>query len=116
MTRDKNHTFRAVTVKPCSDSCAAAQVNAGKRLLINEFEELVLKYCRKPLCKCDFQQHKDRRSGCDRRYSAQNCVHPISTSNRRLNYGRRVDDVHNRSRDATGEIDLSRAVMEFFAK
>ncbi len=112
MTANKNKMYAAVTVSTCLDSCAAARAHSGKKLLINEFEQLILKYCRKPLCVCDFQQHADRRSRVDRRYIAQNLSHPLTINNRRMSYGRRAEDVHNRARDKSGEIDLTKAIFK----
>lgn len=116
MATNADKSYRAVTITTCSESCAAAQAHSGKMLLIKEFEQIILKHCREPLCRCEFQQHADRRSGIDRRYVGPNTSQPISTHNRRMNYGRRADDVHNRARDNTGEIDLSKALFEFLSQ
>lgn len=106
--------YKATTVKPCENSCNAAKIHADKKLLLDEFDKLVLKNCQQPQCACRFEQHADRRSGLDRRYLSAPTSQPLVTNNRRLNYGRRVDDIHNKARDNTGEIDLSSAVWNFF--
>lgn len=110
-----NNSYRAVTVTTCSESCAAAQALSGKKLLIEEFDQLILKHCRQPLCTCEFQQHTDRRSGIDRRYVGPNSSQPVSINNRRMNYGRREQDIHNKARDSTGEIDLTKALFDLLS-
>ena len=107
--------YKATTIRPCSNSCSAAKTHADKTLLLDEFDSLILKNCQQPQCVCRFEQHVDRRSGLDRRYLTSSNSQPLVTNNRRLNYGRRVEDIHNRARDNTGEIDLSEAVLHFFS-
>ncbi len=110
----KNFEYRAVTVSACNESCAAAKTHSGKKLLLDQFDKLILRFCLNRICSCNFEQHKDRRSGLDRRYLPKNKAHPIIANNHRMSYGRRTGDVHNKARDRSGEVDLSKVIYEFF--
>jgi hypothetical protein len=60
--------FRAASVQPCPNACAAALRAAGKRVLLEEVPRLPLDTCdRIQECSCLYEQHADRRSGEDRR-------------------------------------------------
>lgn len=108
--------YQAVTIDAQAESCLAAKTYSGKKLLIDEFDEIVLKHCHLSECVCEFKTHADRRSGLDRRYLTSDGSHSIVMNNRRLSYGRRKDDIHNKSRDSNGEVDLANALFEYFQK
>ncbi|MGC1458444.1 MAG: hypothetical protein WA825_09230 [Steroidobacteraceae bacterium] len=59
--------YRAVSVAPGKDCCAAANATAGKRYLFREAPRLPLDDCTMaPSCSCKFKKVSDRR-GRDRR-------------------------------------------------
>lgn len=98
----------------CGQSCTAAKVHSGKKLLLDEFDKSILKFCCNQICPCNFQHYQDRRSGLDRRYLPMNKTPSITDINLRMGYGRRIDDVHNKARDPSGEIDFTKVVYRFF--
>ncbi len=59
--------FHAVSIKPGSYACRAANEIAGQRFLASEAPTLPLPACDAAECDCHFIHHKDRRAGKDRR-------------------------------------------------
>ena len=59
--------FHAVSIKPGSYACSAANEIAGQRFLAAEAPNLPLPGCDAAECECHFTHHNDRRTGKDRR-------------------------------------------------
>ena len=64
----KRTDYRAASVRPCENACAAALAAQSHRILLEETPRLPLDTCdRIRECACTYEQHTDRRSGDDRR-------------------------------------------------
>ena len=59
--------YHAVSVKPGTYACSAANEIAGQRFLAAEAPSLPLPGCNAEKCECHFAHHNDRRTGKDRR-------------------------------------------------
>lgn len=59
--------YHAVSIKPGTYACSAANDLAGERFLASEAPSLPLPGCDATECDCHFTHHKDRRTGKDRR-------------------------------------------------
>ena len=59
--------FHAVSVKPGTYACSAANNIAGQRFLASQAPSLPLPDCDADTCECHFVHHNDRRTGKDRR-------------------------------------------------
>lgn len=65
--RVQQGAFSAVSIKYSENACDAAKAMTGRRFLANAPPQLPLPECDFPKCRCQFIQHKDRRSKNDRR-------------------------------------------------
>jgi len=89
----KPMAYRAVSIKPCANSCQQYEQFKNKRFLIREVPLLPLPGCDKK-CSCSFEQYNDRRDGDDRRYplnSIQSTL--IEQDHRAKRSGRRKTDL-----------------------
>lgn len=59
--------YHAVSVKPGTYACSAANNIAGERFLASQAPSLPLPDCDASECECHFVHHNDRRTGKDRR-------------------------------------------------
>ena len=63
-----SHPFRAVSIEPLQDSCAAAKSIKAQRFLSEGTPSLPLAKCDVTQCQCRYIHHSDRRTGArDRR-------------------------------------------------
>jgi hypothetical protein len=67
LLKSKSADYHAVSVKPGTYACSAANNIAGHRFLATEAPTLPLPECNADQCECHFIHHNDRRSGKDRR-------------------------------------------------
>ena len=95
--------YQAIEIIPGKDCNCALSKYAGKRMLYSEVLELSTGLL--STCSSTFKHYEDRRQTCDRR--------KFDTDNLSLNpygrtriYGRRVVDIHNRSRDRFAKSDV----------
>ena len=89
-------SFRAIEVIPGNDCNCALSKLAGKRVLYSEVIELFTSS--NSNCSCTFKHFEDRRRKYDRRKFGSDDLTSNSHGRTRI-YGRRVVDIHNRSRD-----------------
>ncbi|HSM29748.1 MAG TPA: hypothetical protein VK854_03535 [Woeseiaceae bacterium] len=66
-TLKNSSKYHAVSIKPGTYACSAANDLAGERFLASEAPSLPLPGCDATECDCHFTHHKDRRTGKDRR-------------------------------------------------
>ncbi len=59
--------FHAVSIRPCTDACAAVRDLEGKRFLSHNPPFLPLADCDQSMCKCRYEHYTDRRESQDRR-------------------------------------------------
>jgi hypothetical protein len=87
--------FRAVSIAPRADACAAAKQMNGKRHLVREAPRLPLPECASPeQCRCRYEKHDDRRHE-DRRHPFGNglgLADPDAERRQKKSRGRRSTD------------------------
>ncbi|MEQ9462122.1 MAG: hypothetical protein RJQ10_00555 [Haliea sp.] len=87
--------FRACTIEPGPDACAAVTVLQKQRFLQMEAPLLPLPECGRIQCKCRYRWHDDRRSPRDDRRTMSGVLSRIysrTTEERRHADGRRAND------------------------
>jgi hypothetical protein len=90
--------FRAVSINPGVQCCAAARALEGKYYLVelDEIPELPLPACNAARCGCRYNHHADRRSPEDDRRSAASLRTELHAQGgnieQRTNHGRRTTD------------------------
>jgi len=90
--------FRAIEIIPGKDCHCALSKHAGERMLCSEVLELLTDSHSYSSCSCVFKHYEDRRKKGDRRQFT--VEQPAANIHQRTRpYGRRVVDIHNRSRD-----------------
>jgi len=90
--------FRATEII-ASDNCnCSLSKHAGKRMLFNEVQSLIANSFFQSNCTCTFKHYADRRTNIDRRKFDEN-ISSFSKQMRKIPYGRRAIDIHNRARD-----------------
>ncbi|MGH8223086.1 MAG: hypothetical protein ACREQZ_08935 [Woeseiaceae bacterium] len=73
-TSETTTAYQAVSIKYSANACAAAKELDGRRFLSGAAPRLPLRDCDVLECNCRFVNHKDRRSGDDRRNPYQSGI------------------------------------------
>lgn len=98
-----NLHYRAIDIIPGKDCDCPLSKLAGKRILSSEVIELLTTPPSK--CSCTFKHYDDRRHMTDRRkFDAESLK--SNPHGRTRPYGRRVVDIHNRSRDQFAKVRI----------
>ncbi|MDO8862738.1 hypothetical protein Q6D67_13590 [Haliea sp. E1-2-M8] len=87
--------YRACTIEPGRDACAAVQCLQEQRFLQVDVPQLPLPECGRLQCDCRYRRHEDRRHrDDDRRFpgAAATEIYAHATEERRRARGRRADD------------------------
>lgn len=90
--------FRATEIIAGEDCTCPLSKHAGKRMLFQEVQSLIESSDLHSTCTCTFKHFADRRTHIDRRKFD---IKSTSFANkvRKMPYGRRAIDIHNRARD-----------------
>lgn len=92
--KDKERSFRAISIRPGENACACVISIESKRWLSGDVPRLPLRECDAATCTCRYRHHEDRRRE-PRRYSdrAHFPRHYGGPERREQQRGRRAEDM-----------------------
>lgn len=98
-----NINYRAMEIIVGGNCNCVLSKHAGKRMLYSEVLELLKNS--NSSCSCTFKDFEDRRHKADRRKFDTDSL-TSDANGRTMPYGRRVVDIHNRSRDRFANVRM----------